>query len=79
MRHARRWADAFARWTPGLLAIGCCLGGLPLPGAPTHGGDGQRTPEPYGRPPSGHPERPASHIPLTKVERELWSALNLEA
>ncbi|MEV6539247.1 DUF6059 family protein [Streptomyces sp. NPDC051665] len=69
---ARRWADAFARWTPGLLAVGCCLGGLPLPELSAR----ERTPEPYGGLPYGHPECLAAHIPLTDVERELWSALD---
>lgn len=75
MRRAHRWADALARWTPGLLAVGCCLGGLPLPHACEERTG--RTPEPYGGLPSGHPERLAAHIPPTDVERELWSALNL--
>ncbi|WP_019071716.1 DUF6059 family protein [Streptomyces hokutonensis] len=66
----RRWADAFARWVPGLLAIGCCLGGLLLPVVPA------RRPGPYDGPPSGHPECLATHIPPTDVERELWSALD---
>ncbi|MFD4561589.1 hypothetical protein ACFWP5_46010 [Streptomyces sp. NPDC058469] len=75
MRRARRWADAFARWTPGLLAVGCFLGGLPLPNASEE--RTARTPEPYGGLPSGHPEGPAAHIPPTDVGRELWSALEL--
>ncbi|WP_369264817.1 DUF6059 family protein [Streptomyces sp. R35] len=79
MKRRRRWADVFARWTPGLLAVGCCLWGLPVPEAPTGGEETERTPEPDGRLPSGHPERLAAHIPLTHVERELWSALNLKA
>jgi hypothetical protein len=74
MSRTRRWADALARWTPGLLAVGCCLGGLPLPRAATH----EETPEPYDGPPSGHPECLAAHIPPTDVERQLWSALDLK-
>ncbi|MFE5086822.1 DUF6059 family protein [Streptomyces mirabilis] len=38
-----------------------------------------RTREQDGRLPAGHPECHAAHIPLTDVERELWSALNVEA
>lgn len=68
---ARRWADVFARWTPGLLAVGCCLGGLPLPELPAH----EKRAESYGGLPSGHPECLAAHIPLTDAERELWSDL----
>ncbi|MCX5008792.1 hypothetical protein OHB05_40420 [Streptomyces sp. NBC_00638] len=79
MKRARRWAEEFARWTPGLLAVGACLWGLPVPEVSAHGGGTARTPEPGGRLPSGHPERPAAHIPPTDVERALWAALNLKA
>ncbi|MFJ3899843.1 DUF6059 family protein [Streptomyces sp. NPDC090083] len=69
MRRANRWGDTFARWSPGLLAMGCCLWGLPLPKAPARE-------EPVG-PPPGHPECLAAHIPLTDGERQLWAALGL--
>ncbi|MGX9883224.1 DUF6059 family protein [Streptomyces sp. NPDC002276] len=78
MSRARRWADVFARWAPGLLAVGCCLGALPVPVAAARGAEPERTPEPDSGPPPGHPECLAAHIPPTGVERELWSALNLK-
>ncbi|MFF3504276.1 DUF6059 family protein [Streptomyces sp. NPDC003247] len=78
MTRARRWADVLARWTPGLLAVGCLLGGLPLPEASARAEETQRMPEPDGGPPPGHPECLA-HLPMTETERELWSALGLEA
>ncbi|MFI0967917.1 DUF6059 family protein [Streptomyces sp. NPDC021080] len=77
MRRAR-WADALARWAPGLLAVGCLLSGCPLPGPPAHQEEPEPAPEPSGRPPSWHPESCATHIPPTDVERELWSALSPE-
>ncbi|WP_406449112.1 hypothetical protein OH768_01335 [Streptomyces sp. NBC_01622] len=70
MSRARRWADAPARWTPGLLAVGCCLGGLPLPQVSADEETTERTPEPYDGLPYGHPECLAAHIPPTDVERE---------
>ncbi|MFJ8492695.1 DUF6059 family protein [Streptomyces sp. NPDC094038] len=70
MKRARRWGEVFARWTPGLLAMGCCLWGLPVPEVPV-------TEEPTG-PPPGHPECLAGHVPLTEAERQLWSALALK-
>ncbi|MFF4258659.1 DUF6059 family protein [Streptomyces sp. NPDC001663] len=73
----RRWADVLARWTPGLVAVGCCLWGLPVPEAAARDDQPERTQEQDGRPPSGHPECLAAHIPPTDVEREIWSALNL--
>ncbi|MEU6071473.1 DUF6059 family protein [Streptomyces sp. NPDC047082] len=79
MKRRHRWADVIVRWTPGLLAVGCCLWGLPVPEVSVSTEDRGRTREPDGRLPPGHPERHAAHIPLTDVERELWSALNLEA
>ncbi|MER5198150.1 DUF6059 family protein [Streptomyces sp. NPDC002755] len=79
MKRERRWADAVARWTPGLLAVGCCLWGLPAPEVRVGGQEPGAARERAGRLPSGHPERHAAHIPLTDVERELWSALDLKA
>ncbi|MFJ9567330.1 DUF6059 family protein [Streptomyces fuscichromogenes] len=72
MKRALRWGELFARWTPGLLAMGCCLWGLQvLPEIPV-------TEEPTG-PPPGHPERLAVDVPLTEAERQLWSILGLNA
>ncbi|WP_406335575.1 DUF6059 family protein [Streptomyces sp. NBC_00203] len=79
MKRARRWADVFAGWTPGLLAVGCCLWGLPVPEMSARGEETGRTPDSDVRLPSGHPECLAAQIPLTDVERELWSALHLKA
>ncbi|MFJ6833550.1 DUF6059 family protein [Streptomyces sp. NPDC091209] len=79
MRSARRWADVIARWTPGLPAVACLLSGCPVPGPSVLGEEAEPTPETSGRPPSGHPECLAAHIPPTDLERELWSALNLGA
>ncbi|MFF4803799.1 DUF6059 family protein [Streptomyces sp. NPDC001351] len=70
MSRRRRWAGLLARWAPGLLAVGCCLWGLPTPGAPFW--------KPA-QPPPGHPERAAGHIPPSEVERELWAGLGLGA
>ncbi|MFI0962841.1 DUF6059 family protein [Streptomyces sp. NPDC021080] len=77
-RRARRWADVLARWTPGLLAVGCLLSGCLLPEPSVHGKEPEGTPDRNGRPPAGHPECPAAHIPPTDVERELWSALGVD-
>ena len=70
VKRAPRWGEVFARWTPGLLAMGCCLWGLPTPEMPAREG--------WAGPPPSHPERLAAHIPLTEVERQLWSALGLK-
>ncbi|MFD5636111.1 DUF6059 family protein [Streptomyces sp. NPDC127077] len=78
IRRSRRWADVFARWTSGLLAVGSMLSGCPLPTPSVHREQPDRTPDTSCRPPAGHPERPAAHVPPTDVERELWCALGIE-
>ncbi|MFD6275286.1 DUF6059 family protein [Streptomyces sp. NPDC060209] len=63
---------------PGLFASGCGLWGIPA--AWLWQEEGGRPPstgahEVPARLPPGHPECLAAHIPLTEVERELWSRL----
>ncbi|MEU4084558.1 DUF6059 family protein [Streptomyces aureus] len=78
MRRAGRWTGLLARLGPGLLAVGSMLAGCPLPVPAVPREEPERTADPSGSLPAGHPERPAGHIPPTEVERELWSALGTE-